>query len=80
VKQLVRSDAAKRHDIHTSALRFGSTLTLNASEIVMKHFWGGRALGWRRVDELPEDEREVLYNETIPNDMGKIPEQVFRCF
>jgi hypothetical protein len=32
------------------------------------------------VDELPEDEREVLYNETIPNDMGKIPEQVLRCF
>jgi hypothetical protein len=79
-KQLVRTDAARLHGVHASSLRFGSTAVFSASEIMMKHFWGGRALGWRRVDELPEHERQVLYEKTIPNDMGKIPEQVLRCF
>lgn len=80
VKQIVRMDAARNHGVHSSSLNFGQQIKLQKTEIIMKHFWGGRKLGWRRVDELSEEERQNLYNKTVENDMDIIPEQVLRCF
>eukprot|EP00978_Attheya_sp_CCMP212_P013469 scaffold33859_cov60-Attheya_sp.AAC.5 len=79
-KQIVRLDAAKEHGVHGSNVNFGNKHVLDEKGIMMKHFWGGRKLDWRRVDELSDEEREKLYGHTTSNDMGGIPEQVLRCF
>lgn len=81
VKQIVRLDAAKKHGVHGSNLAFGRTTALKAGDgVYMKHAWGGRRFGWRRIDEMNGEERGKLFAETVENDNAGIDRQVLRCF
>lgn len=80
VKQIVRVDAADKHHVHHSSVHFGRTKTSSAADAKMMHFWGGRGLRWRRIDELSGAEREALFAGTAPADMGSIPSAILRCF
>lgn len=80
VKQIVRMDAATSHIVHHSTVRFGKTTRWTMDQVMMKHMWGGRRFGWRRIDELLDEEREKLLRETVENDFGGIAERVLQCF
>jgi hypothetical protein len=70
VKQIVRLDAARRHD----------TKALSREVVTMKHFWGGRLYNWTRTENLGKAKQEKLFSTTVQNNMTDIPSGVLQCF
>jgi hypothetical protein len=79
-KQIVKLQATKAHGVHTSSTNFGESTTAPADELYMRHLLGGRRTKWKMLAQMEEEAKEKVLQNSIPNNMTHLAEQILKCF